>query len=59
MITVNQHTDEPPIEGKIPQRTAKVFLDTGAMVNMISLNVLNNIKPGVNIIEATLTTYKE
>ena len=37
IITVNHHKDGRLIEGEISDRPAKIFLDTGAMVNAIGL----------------------
>ena len=46
----SRHTDGPRI-GEILNRPAKVFLDTGATINVISHKELISIRPGVRVIE--------
>ncbi len=35
------------VEGLVNHKLSTIFLDTGAMVNIISLNYLRKVKPGV------------
>ncbi len=46
----------PLIAGRIFNEPGRIFLDTGARINLISLDFLRRVKPGVFIIEPT--TYK-
>ena len=59
IITLNHRTDGPLIEVEISDRPAKLFLDTGAMVNVIGLKESNKIKPGVRLLRNRLTVCKE
>ncbi len=47
VITVQHHTKGPLIKGRISSNSAETFLDTGAMVNLISRDALQRLKPGV------------
>ncbi len=56
VITINDNPLAPLIAGRIFDVPGKIFLDTGARINLISLDFLRQVKPGVVIIEPT--TYK-
>ncbi len=50
VVTVQHHTEGPIIQGKISQKPVE-FLDTGAMVNLISRDALQRVGPRVKLVE--------
>ncbi len=53
IVTVNDKHEDPLIEGRVFAAPCHIFLDTGAMVNIISLGFLEKVHPGVTLIEPT------
>ena len=53
LITVNFIETGSIIEGLVFDVPSKIFLDTGAMVNLISLEYLRKVKPGVIVLNPT------
>ena len=53
VITINDQSGGPLLAGHVFDVPSQVFLDTGARINLISLDFLRKVKPGLVIIEPT------
>ncbi len=53
VITVNDNPGGPLLAGRVFDEPSHMFLDTGARINLISLDFLRKAKPGLVIIEPT------
>ncbi len=51
VVTVQHHTEGPINQRKISQKPVELFLDTGAMVNLISRDALQRVGPRVKLVE--------
>ena len=50
---MNDAATGPLIEAKVCDRLTRLFIDTGAMINIISVDYFRKIKPGVVVLEPT------
>ncbi len=53
VITINNNPGGPLLAGRVFDEPSYMFLDTGAHINLISLDFLRKAKPGLVIIEPT------
>ena len=53
VVTVNDTATGSLIEARVCDKPSRIFLDTGAMINIISVDYLRKIKPGVIVLEPT------
>ncbi len=53
IVTVNDKNEGPLIDGRVFAAPCHIFLDTGAVVNIISLDFLRKVHQGVTLIEPT------
>ena len=57
IITINYIETGSIIEGLVCGRRSKIFLDTGAKVNIISLQFLRKLKPGVVVLQNQVNMF--
>ncbi len=53
VVYINDNSGGPLLAGRVFDEPSHMFLDTGARINLISLDFLRKAKPGLVIIEPT------